>query len=238
MTSTAILFDLDGTLLPLEFNEFMPRYFGGLHDAFHALFPDGSVPRAVLASTDAMVNNDGSQSNAAAFWADFTARVGLGRDQLEPVFASFYRDGFPALGAGVDQWQDAAAVVGAARATGAKIVLATNPVFPREAIEHRLRWAGVDAEMFDFITDYENMKFTKPNPGYYRQIAHEVGVDAATCLMIGNDVGLDLAPARAVGMRTFMVRSAYSDYGPDGFAADYEGTLSDLVTFLTHHARD
>jgi FMN phosphatase YigB (HAD superfamily) len=232
MTSTAILFDLDGTLLPLEFNEFMPRYFAGLHDAFNSLFPDGSVPRAVLASTDAMVNNDGSQSNASAFWADFTARVGLSREELEPVFTAFYRDGFPALGSGVDRWQDAAVVVSAARATGAKIVLATNPVFPRAAIEHRLRWAGVDAGMFDFITDYENMMFTKPNPGYYRQISHKVGADALACLMIGNDVGLDLAPARAAGMRTFMVQSAYSDYGPDGFVPDDEGTLTDLEALL------
>lgn len=230
--SPAILFDLDGTLLPLEFNEFMPLYFNGLHAAFSDRFPDGSLPKTVLASTDAMVKNNGSQSNAAAFWADFERRLGLPRRELEPVFAAFYHDDFDALGAGVGRWPEAAAAVEAARSRGAIVVLATNPVFPREAIEHRLRWAGLQPEAFDLITDYENMCFTKPNPGYYRQIATDIQVDCASCLMVGNDVGLDLEPARSAGMKTFMIRSDYSDYGPDDFAPDYEGTLADLVGFL------
>ncbi len=231
--SKAILFDLDGTLLPLEFNDFMPRYFGGLHTAFVSMFPDGSLPKLVLASTDAMVNNDGSRTNAAAFWIDFGKRIGASRQELEPLFESFYRDSFGSLGEGVGAWPDAATAVAAARRQGATVVLATNPVFPREAIEHRLRWAGLEPAAFDLITDYENMRYAKPNPGYYGQIAADIGVPGSSCLMVGNDVRLDLEPAREVGMKTFMVRSEYSDYGPDGFAADYEGTLKDLIGFLS-----
>lgn len=231
--SKAILFDLDGTLLPLEFSEFMPRYLGGLQTAFAAMYPDGSFPKQVLASTDAMVNNDGSRTNDVAFWADFAARIGASRQELEPLFAAFYRDSFGPLGEGVGQWFHAASAVAAARRQGAIVVLATNPVFPLAAIEHRLRWAGLEPDAFDLITDYTNMRFAKPSPGYYRQIAADIDVSSSSCLMVGNDVRLDLKPARAAGMKTFMVRSEYSEYGPDGFAADYEGTLPELTAFLT-----
>lgn len=233
MTLTAILFDLDGTLLPLEFNEFIPGYLGLLNEKFRTAFPDGSLARTVMVCTDAMVNNDGSTSNADAFWTDFEARTGQNRIDLLPAFEKFYRDDFGSLGAGIGRWEKAASAVGAARQAGLKTVLATNPVFPRLAVEHRLEWAGVAPAQFDFITDYENMSFAKPNPLYYTQIATEIEVPAESCLMIGNDVRLDLAPAQSAGMKTFMVRSDYSAYGPDGFSADREGTLEELITFLT-----
>lgn len=231
MKSKALLFDLDGTLLPLEFSEFIPGYFRALSVNFAELFPLGNLPELVTLSTDAMVNNDGSQSNSDAFWADFSGRTGMTKEELEPVFARFYRDEFGKLGAGVGQWPEAPIAVETARSAGAATVLATNPVFPRLAIEHRIAWAGLNSNLFDLITDYENMRFAKPSPGYYRQIAADIGVDPEECLMIGNDVRLDLAPARAAGMKTFMVANEYS-IGADGFAADFTGSLVDIPSIL------
>jgi FMN phosphatase YigB (HAD superfamily) len=227
----ALLFDLDGTLLPLEFNEFIPAYFGALAGKFRDVFPDGNLPGLITASTDAMVFNDGSRSNSDAFWGDFSERTGRSRDSLEPMFAEFYRSDFGALGEGIGSWPEAARVVEGVKAAGKLAVLATNPVFPRLAVEHRLAWAGLDPAVFDLITDYENMRFAKPNPGYYRQISEDVGVLPADCLMVGNDVGLDLAPARTAGMATFMVENEFS-VNEDGFEPDFSGRLEDLLDLL------
>ncbi len=227
----ALLFDLDGTLLPLEFNEFIPAYFAELSIKFKDLFPDGNLPALITAATDAMVHNDGSRSNSEAFWADFVKLTGKSRASLEPRFEEFYLSDFGRLGDGVGSWPEAARIVEDVRAAGAKTVLATNPVFPRPAMEHRLGWAGIDPTRFDLITDYENMRYAKPNPEYYLQIASDIGVSAEACLMVGNDVGLDLAPARAAGMATFMVENDYS-VKEDGFAPDFSGRLEDLLDLL------
>jgi FMN phosphatase YigB (HAD superfamily) len=227
----AFLFDLDGTLLPLEFNEFIPSYFAGLSIKFIEVFPDGNLADLITVSTDAMVGNDGSRSNSDAFWEDFTKRTGMQRDYLEPMFEEFYRLDFGRLGEDVGSWPEASRVIEKIKAAGIVTVLATNPVFPRLAVEHRLAWAGVDPSQFDLITDYENMRYTKPNPGYFQQIADDIGVLPKDCLMIGNDVGLDLAPARSAGMVTFMVDNDYS-VNEDGFKPDFSGQLEDLLDLL------
>ncbi len=232
MNPRAILFDLDGTLLPLEFNEFIPYYFQMLNEKFRHIFPHGNLPDLVAASTEKMVHNDGTRSNSDAFWEDFASRTGLSRTSLEPVFDDFYRHDFNALRRNTRTWPNAAATVNAVRMAGLGIVLATNPVFPRLAIEHRLSWAGLDVASFDFITDYENMRYAKPNPGYYTQITEEMAVAPGECLMVGNDVGLDLAPARAAGMVTFMVNNEYS-VGRDGFEPDYSGPLADVLQAIS-----
>ena len=58
MSIKAILFDLDGTLLPMDFDTFIKAYLGGL---CATLAPKGYEPRAVAAalwkSTDAMIKN-------------------------------------------------------------------------------------------------------------------------------------------------------------------------------------
>ena len=59
-----VLFDLDGTLLPMDQDVFIRAYFGGLAQK---LAPLGYEPKqlldAVWAGTGAMVKNDGSRTN-------------------------------------------------------------------------------------------------------------------------------------------------------------------------------
>jgi len=227
MKPKALLFDLDGTLLPLEFNEFIPKYFAELSRKFSKLFSGRNLPELITVSTDKMVYNDGSQSNSDAFWTDFAPLTGFTREVLEPLFQEFYREDFGRLGDGVGVWPEAARTVETAKNAGCLTVLATNPVFPRLAIDHRLAWARVNPGSFDLITDYETMRYAKPNPEYYKQVAQEIGVEPTACLMVGNDVTLDLAPARQAGMVTFMVDNQYT-VTVDGFSPDFRGVLTDI----------
>ena len=74
-----ILFDLDGTLLPMNQKLFTERYLYGLA-AFVA--PYGFEPEEVISSvwkgTGAMVQNDGTMTNEERFWQVFHDLTGRG----------------------------------------------------------------------------------------------------------------------------------------------------------------
>ena len=73
----AILFDLDGTLLPMDQDVFVKDYLGRMA---RFLAPHGYDPqllvKALWAGTGAMVQNDGSTRNEDTFWRVFNGLVG------------------------------------------------------------------------------------------------------------------------------------------------------------------
>ena len=85
MKIKAVLFDLDGTLLPMEQNDFIKAYLGGL---VGAIAPKGYDPKmiagALIKSTDAMKINDGRKTNEEVFWDNFSAILGEGISLAEP----------------------------------------------------------------------------------------------------------------------------------------------------------
>lgn len=114
---------------------------------------------------------------------------------------------------------------------GLRVAVATNPIFPKAAVEHRIAWAGLDDLDLSIVTSYETMRACKPLPEYFTQTAEMVGADPTECLLVGDDRFLDM-PAADTGMRTFYV-------GPDPIAvADYRGDLVDLAELLPHLATD
>lgn len=202
---TTVLFDLDGTLLPMDQEVFTKSYFRHLTAK---LAPHGYDPKALVsgvwAGTEAMVRNDGSRSNEAAFWDRLAELLGEGVRADEPLFADFYANEFQRARSDCGFTPRAAETVRAVRARGFRTALATNPIFPAIATESRIRWAGLEPEEFELRTTYENSSYCKPNPDYYRDIARRLGVREEECVMIGNDATEDLA-ARETGMEVFLL---------------------------------
>jgi FMN phosphatase YigB (HAD superfamily) len=95
--------------------------------------------------------------------------------------------------------------VQAVRRRGWGCALATLPAFPAVATHQRIQWAGLEPEDFDTVSTYENSRATKPHGEYYQEILDRMGWDAARCLMVGNDVGDDMAPALALGMKAWFL---------------------------------
>ena len=77
MKISTVFFDLDGTLLPLNQDEFVKMYFTHLA-AF--LAPHGYEPeeftKALWSGVTAMTKNDGRAINETVFWEDFTRFYG------------------------------------------------------------------------------------------------------------------------------------------------------------------
>ncbi len=227
----AVLFDLDGTLLPLDIDEFFRVYISAIADAFsHIVEPEVFTPELLAATRAMMLNNDTKSTLSEVFWRQFSSRVGRDTNELMRVASGFYSTEFKRLGQGIVALPDAARAVDTAIVRGYEVVLATNPLFPVAAIEERMRWAGVYEKPWRLVTSYERMHYTKPNPKYYAEILQIVGCSAKECVMVGNDTRDDLV-ASTLGMRTFLVEG-FSVLRPDGYRPTWEGTLSDLVRLI------
>lgn len=205
MAITCVLFDLDGTLLPMDQEVFTRAYMGGLAKKFAPLgFDPQELVAGVWEGTAAMVANDGSRTNEAAFWDSFARRFGDRTQVALPVFEAFYANEFQGLQAACGHNPAAAALVRELKEDGLRLALATNPIFPALATESRMKWAGIDPADMEFFTSYENTCFCKPNPAYYRFLLEKLELDPQECLMVGNDAQEDLA-AEQVGMQVFLL---------------------------------
>ena len=211
MAITTVLFDLDGTLLPMEQELFLKAYLGGL---CKKLAPLGYDPKAVTdgiwKGTDAMVRNDGVQTNETVFWQVFCSLLGEDTRKDEPIFEDFYRNEFQAVAAVCGKNPAVKELIEGLKAKGLRLVLATNPLFPAIATHSRVRWAGLEPEDFAYITTYENSSRCKPNPDYYREILDKLGLRVEECVMVGNDAQEDGAAA-ALGLPVFLLTDCLID---------------------------
>lgn len=227
MPITTVLFDLDGTLLPMDLEVFVKDYLGRIAAK---LAPHGYDPKQLVDTiwrgTGAMVMNDGSKSNEEAFWA---LAVGVHGDKIvkdKHLFDRFYEEDFDKIKAVCGYHPAAAQIVHRLKERGFRVVLATNPIFPARATQWRIQWAGLTPEDFALYTTYENSRYCKPNLNYYRDILQQLSVKPEECLMVGNDVGEDMV-ARELGMQVFLLTDCLinktgadiSDYPHGGFDA-------------------
>lgn len=233
MQTKAVLFDLDGTLLPMDQDVFIKAYFGGLAKK---LAPHGYDPEKLIAAiwtgTKAMIKNDGTKTNEAAFWDCFEGIFGEKARQDEPLFQEFYETGFQTIRQVCGYAPEAAGLVGWLKEQGCRVILATNPIFPAIATVSRIRWAGLKPEDFESYTTYENSRFCKPNPDYYREILKKAGLQAEECIMVGNDVGDDMVTS-ALGMQVFLLTDCLINSKNEDINCYPHGGFSELRQFLS-----
>jgi len=204
----AILFDLDDTLLGNPMETFVVAYFQALTRHVAHLIPPERLISELMRATQAMEINDGNgPTNEETFAAVFYPALGHERAALEPLFERFYAEEFPKLRTLTQPRAEARLLVEWAFEHGLQVIIATNPLFPRTAIEQRLEWAGVPVTEFDYalVTTYEDMHATKAHPAYYREIVTRLGRQPGECLMVGDDWGRDIAPAASVGIPVYWI---------------------------------
>ena len=228
----AILFDLDGTLLPMDQEEFLKAYFGGLVKTMvpHGYDPD-KVVKSIWAGTGAMVNNDGNRTNEEVFWESFCSFFGPDARKDEPIFQNFYETQFQQVSQVCGHDPRAAEAIRDITAMGYRVILATNPLFPPIATQSRVRWAGLRPEDFEHITTYDNSSFCKPNLRYYEEILTKQGLSPAECVMVGNDVGEDLI-AQKLGMQVFLLTDCLINKPNADINQFPHGSFPELLEFI------
>ena len=229
----AILFDLDGTLLPMDNDYFTKVYFQHLAaTAAQWGYTDAKLlVKAVWAGVESMVKNDGSRTNYDAFWQTFGTVMGPDSLKDIPKFSSFYENDFHKARSATSPAPLARQAVELAHQKAEKVILATNPIFPANGDATRLSWIGLKMEDFDLVTDYQNSCHCKPNPAYYQDILTQFGLDPARCLMVGNDVQEDVEAAGAVGMPVYLLND-HTIHRKDNPITCPQGSYEDLIAYL------
>ena len=233
----AVLFDLDGTLLPMDQSIFMKDYFGRL---LRRLAPLGYTKELFLASMHAgiaaMVKNDGSRTGEEAYWDAYTSVSHTDLEKELPILENFYETEFDEVAAVCGFTPKAAELVRSLKERGIRVILATNPLFPRIATQKRIHWAGLTPEDFEFYTTFEDIGFCKPNPAYYTEVLRRGGLDAADCVMVGNDVAEDMMAGAEAGLRGFLLTDclintpgADIEQYPHGSFEELEDYLGQLI---------
>lgn len=224
----ALLFDLDGTLLPMKTNEFVESYIGALVPHItDFLHPDKFV-KVLWDSTSEMIKNaDENLTNEEVFTQHFIEKTGIPKAEIWPTFDRFYEDHFPKLKQYSYPTDISKEIIHIAKEQGRKIVIATNPIFPKSAIYERLNWIGLMDFPFDLVTVYEESHFCKPQPRYFLEILNKIGVEAKDAIMVGNDMREDMI-ASQIGLDTYLVTDYLIDRGTPIYEPSQSGTLSDL----------
>lgn len=231
MKYDAILFDMDGTLLPMDNAEFTRGYFGHLTQAVsHLGYTKETLIPAMWKGVEAMVRNDGLASNETLFWRVFEGIFGKQVYDHIPHFDKFYHTDFHAVKSLTKPTPLAREIVNLAKMKAGKTVVATNPLFPECAISARLSWANLSPKDFCLVTTYENSHFCKPNPKYYLEICEKIGVLPEKCLMVGNNTAEDIISSAKAGMSTYLVTDCLICEGE--MPSCRQGSLADLKTFL------
>ena len=231
------LFDLDGTLLNINMDEFIKYYFDALSREFSDLCESREeFIKILMDSTAEMIKNNGDKTNQEVFMEDFFQKINISETQsaegIKKRFDNFYQEQFPKLKKYFQFNKELPLeIIEHLKAKEKKIVLATNPLFPREAVVERLHWAGLSEEDFDFITSYENMNYAKPNPKYYQQILDKIEEQPEDCVMIGNDMGED-TPASDVGIATVIIHDHIIEAENGEEKIRWQGSLKDFAVLL------
>lgn len=228
----AVLFDLDGTLLPLDQDVFTKTYIGAFARKMSAYYAPEAFVGVLVRSLSDLVESDGRMTNEELVNSTFASELGAEILDRLPIINEFYEKDFEGVKAVCGFDSKASEIVKAVRGMGLKTALATMPVFPRVATESRMRWAGLDAEDFELVTTLENSFFCKPNPNYYTDIAKRLGVLPEECLMVGNDTLDDMAAERA-GMNVFLLTDFLVNRENKDISAYPNGNIDDLARFLS-----
>lgn len=200
-----ILFDLDGTLLPINTEEFTKRYFGALSIKLRDYFTADEIGKAIWSSTNAMIQNlDANKTNQDVFFEVFSKQVKPDIETLLPIFDDFYENEFIELQKGIDAEEAMIKSVKILKEKGYDLIIATNPLFPRVAVEERIKWAGLDQDDFSFITSYEIMHYCKPQIEFYEEVLEKTNKKPSQSVMVGNDVKEDMI-IKGLGVETYLI---------------------------------
>lgn len=232
MKYKAVLFDLDGTLLPMDNDEFTRAYFDSL--ALN-MQKNGYEPqefiKAVWSGVKKTLVNDGSDINENVFWNEFIRIFGQSTVEHKPLFEEYYKNEYQSLKSICNKNNKVKNIVKQLKIKGVKLVVATNPLFPKTAIESRIRWAGLEPSDFIHITTYDKSSYCKPNPLYYKEIVEKINLEPRECVMVGNDV-LDDMSAESIGIKVFLLTNYLINKSSADLSSYEKGGLEELCQFL------
>ncbi|HEY9077478.1 MAG TPA: DinB family protein [Anaerolineaceae bacterium] len=234
MTLTVLL-DLDDTLLNNDMQDFLPAYLKALGRHLSVKVPPEKMIPTLLAATEQMTAKSlPSGTLQETFDQHFYPKIGISKDELDPLIDDFYSNVFPGLQTVTSARPEAVPFVDGLFSQGYRVVIATNPLFPKKAIQHRLVWANVPVEKYPYtlITTYENLHFAKPQAAYLAEIVGQVGSWDDPVVMIGNSITEDYNPANELGIPFFLISNGTPGLPERSSQYNSSGTLTQAFNWV------
>ncbi len=226
-----ILFDLDGTLLPMDLDKFMKLYFGHLGEFFKDKVNPELMMKYVLKATETVITVNDGRSNEDKFMETFSEFTKDNYEYFRDGFLTFYQTAFSNVQASTYQSSEMRESVTLLKEKGYKVAIATNPLFPMVANVERIKWAGFEPEEFDYVSCFEDSFSTKPHTMYYQGVLDKINKQPENCYMIGNDIKDDLA-AKKLGIETYIITNHLVNSHNLENNSDHTGTYQDFLEFV------
>ena len=202
----AIFFDLDGTLLPFDEEEFTKMYFSLMCKRMAAFgYEPELLAKTIWDGTRLMYKNDGARLNRDVFWDHFFSVYGEEAREHVKNFDEFYTTEFLETKRICGENPEARRIVDFCRERVRYTVLSTNPIFPLVGTHSRMSFVGLLPEDFDFVTAYENSRYSKPNPEYFRSLLQKFDLKPEEVILFGNNSLEDGECALAAGIKCYLV---------------------------------
>lgn len=228
-----IMSDLDCTLLPMDQEKYIQLYVNEIAKLFTEHGYNGKeIAKATMKASTFMFRNDGSRKNSEAFEDGFRQIIGEGAQEIIDIFPQVYGDRYNIIKSVTSVNPYAQEIVSLMKEKAEYTVVATQPMFPIEAVVKRLSWTGLSPDMFDYVTVYNDSSYSKPNPMYYKEIMDRFSATAENTLMIGNDVSEDIMPCVELGIDTFLITDGIINTQNHNIDNIRKGSYPDLIEYL------
>lgn len=202
----AVFFDLDGTLLPLDEDLFIKLYFKLLCERLAPLgYEQEKLVKVIWGGTKKMYQNDGTITNEEAFWNNFKECYGEEKLKDKPYIDDFYLNEFNKVKASCGENPLAKEIVKFCKENNLLTILSTNPLFPKDGTLTRMSFVGLSNDDFDYITTYENSRYSKPNPKYFIELLNKYQLKPDEVILFGNNTYEDGDCSYACGIKCYMV---------------------------------
>lgn len=227
------LFDLDGTLLPMDMEKFVDLYLRSICKKFapNIGIDPKLFAKGIWRGAAAMGKNDGECLNNEVFWRTMNSVCGKDMRVYADDFDEYYHNEFIAARAATGVSPYAKKSVEYIKEHGGNMIVATNPIFPKAATYRRIEWAGLDVNDFEYITTYDNSSRCKPNLNYFYDICSFCGITPEDSIVIGNDVDEDMCASR-LGFDTFLVTDCLINRRNKDLKFYRHGSFEDFYNWL------
>jgi FMN phosphatase YigB (HAD superfamily) len=235
MNQKTFLFDLDGTLLGIDDRAFEQTYFNALTTAFKDLFDPKKLVSIIWKATQMTVKDLSEDTNEVVFMRAMKELTPHDPEQIYQRFLQFYQNEFIQLKAVSRSHPEMISALEILHSRGHQLAIATNPLFPKIAVDARIAWAGLNPTWFSYVSSFERNTACKPQLKFYQEVLTALNADVESTWMIGNDPLEDMI-VKQMGVRTYLVTDDLVQRPDIEPMWDVAGRSEDFLTFVQSQA--
>ncbi|WP_448377344.1 HAD family hydrolase [Fervidobacterium sp.] len=196
-----VFLDYDGTIIENAESEFLKVYFSLFSKKAEMDF-DTALNLLMTSVEEGVRNPDNTKTLYEKFTNSISNKSTKSKEEWIRVFYDFYTNEFDELEKIVKPNQELLKLIAS---TKKNLIFASNPLFPKIATYKRIKFAGLEPEIFYYIAHMENSTYAKPNPLFFKEILEKLQLKPSECVMIG-DTEFDMA-CEKVGIRFIHVNN-------------------------------